>query len=675
MCLGCNDPGGPARCPADMLATLEAKAAARDELADMKRQLEADLALVEYGLMEADPDALRAHLQRTEADWQALEWELGHTADLEPDSLTSADEGDYRAMDEQTLRQTLADRTNCDQYRQLLADRDQARDRMAAAQEDFNAASAAVDDADPDSLETLRLARNELHDSHCDHVVAYTALDGYKNETARVAAALSERSDLPEWKGGTLGAATRVDMPDGSRSWLDAQRSGISGDEVGVIVGEDTFGWSTPTEIKNGKLAPVTDVDVAALEGRRGRTDGPAGRASAWRSTITSEYATDHPQETVMACSGMWRNPEHPHLNVAADAVLSSDGGATVDGLLSSKSSSDASRFTDGLPPSYRAQMASQLHATGLNRGVVAVKIDDQDTRYFPVSVDDPINGQPGGRTIADHQDKLASTWKRWQDEKQNPPGPRPNKSTFGWVKKPGSDKSRDTNRTIAADLAAYRGISQGRATKLIEDGIYQGKTPDKAVRDLYATYDPATNPHRRYVTLDFETSARSAGRGEVIQTGVVVTDGRGVVLERIDELHSIDPRIRDTQGTGRSDIHGITPPMVDGKTPFQQSASYTRVKELLSDPRCSLVAHNAQFEKTMLRANGIGATRVIDTMRLRQRFDHGTVGSTNADFCHANGVEYVNGHNAAADADMTSRALHGFMRRLFNAPPGFGPK
>ena len=185
----------------------------------------------------------------------------------------------------------------------------------------------------------------------------------------------------------------------------------------------------------------------------------------------------------------------------------------------------------------------------------------------------------------------------------------------------------------------------------------------------MYATYDPASHPNRRYVTLDFETSARSAGKGEVIQTGVVVTDGQGNVLERIDELHGIDPRIRNTQGTGQVGIHGITPPMVDGKAPFQQSAAYSRVKELLSDPRCSLVAHNAQFEKTWLRANGIGATRIIDTMRLRQRFDHGTVGSTNADFCAANGVEYLNGHNAAADADMTSRALHGFMRRLFSTP------
>lgn len=669
MCLGCNDPGGPARCPADTLATVEAKTAARDGLLEQKRQIEAELALIEHGLLESDPDQLREHLERTESDRKTLEWELGVIAEKEPAAPASSGPApDFQSMSEQELRAAITDRTTSDEYLELLAARDAARERMAGAQANFDAASAAVADSDPETLEALRLARNTLHDTHCDHVVAYTDLDAYKNATAGAVAELSSRLDLPTWQGQTLGQAGRLDTPDGTREWLAAQQDGIRGDEVGVIIGEDTFGWTTPTAIKNSKLAPITDADVEAHEIASQEHSGPAGRARAWKKVIVDEYACDHPDDTVMLTSGTWRNPDYAHLNVNVDAVLARDG-ENPDGILLSKTVSDASRFDDGIPPSYRAQLASQLRSTGLERGVLAVKIDDRDTRYFTVAVDDPINGQPGGKTIADYDGKLADTWSKWSQAKADPVGPRPNKSTFSWTKNPSSASSLARNETIAADLAAYRGISRDRATKLITDGIYQGKSGDQAVRDLYATYDPASHPNRRYVTLDFETSARSAGKGEVIQTGVVVTDGKGNVLERIDELHGIDPRIRSTQGTGQVGIHGITPPMVEDKPPFQQSAAYSRVKELLSDPRCSLVAHNAQFEKTWLRANGIGTTRVIDTMRLRQRFDHGTVGSTNADFCAANGVEYLNGHNAAADADMTSRALHGFMRRLFSTP------
>lgn len=668
MCLGCNDPGGPARCPADTLATVEAKTAARDGLLEKKRQIVAELALVEHGLLESDPEQLREHLERTESDRKALEWELSDIAEQEPAAPVSDEPPpDFQSMSDQELRATITDRTTSDEYLALLAARDAARERMVSAQANFEAASAVTVD-NPDTLEALRLARNDLHDAHCDHVVAYTDLEAYKNATAGAAAELSSRVDLPTWHGGDLGHAARLATPTGAREWLAAQQNGIRGEEVGVIIGEDTFGWTTPTAIKNSKLTPITDDDVEAHEIARQERSGPAGRARAWKRVVLDEYASDHPEDTVMLASGTWRNPDYEHLNVTVDAVLSRDG-VTPDGVLLSKSVADASRFDDGLPPSYRAQVAAQLRSTGLQRGVLAVKIDDRDTRYFTVAADDPINGQAGGKTIADYDTKLADTWAKWSKAKAAPPGPRPNKSTFAWTKDPTSDTSRARNDTIAADLAAYRGISKDRAAKLISDGIYQGKNPDKAVRDLYATYDPSNHPDRRYVTLDFETSGRSAGKGEVIQTGVVITNGRGEVLERIDELHGIDPRIRNTQGTGQVAIHGITPPMVEGKSPFQQSAAYSRVKELLSDPRCSLVAHNAQFEKTMLRANGIGTTRVIDTMRLRQRFDHGTVGSTNADFCQANGVEYLNGHNAAADADMTSRALHGFMRRLFSTP------
>lgn len=679
MCLAAHEPGGPRQCPSHTKAALEAKEAIRDQLAERVRLYQADLAMINHGLWALNADEAATRLATATANLDAVSAELAELhelSDTQPAHIATTTDLDavrahYATMTTAQLRAEIDTRTTSPQFAELLAARDAARDRKNAAHEAYTAAMRDVDDNDPASLEAARAARNALYDAHCDLQVATVPVEQYKDHTAQAAKALGASLTPTEWDGDTLGALYRYSShPEGSLEWHADRHGRIGGSDVGTLTGEDPTPYRSASDITAAALAPLDHERITADQATTIAATGPLGRGHAWEPVIIDDYATDHPADTVLHTKATWRHPDKEYVNINIDGALSSDGGHTVDGIIDAKTGSDAAAVADGIPPGYRAQMAYYLHNAGLKRGVVAAKIDDGPTRYFSMSVDEPISGQPGGKTIADYDDKLKKVWSSWQNAQANPVGPKPNKGTFGWVKKPGSESSHAKNAAIARDLAAYRGISTKRATQLIDNNIYQGKSADSAVRDLYTSYDPASNPNRRFVTLDFQTNARSAGKGEVIQTGVVVTDGTGKVIERIDALHGIDPRITDLQGTGASDIHRITTEQLGGKPAFQHSPAYGRIKELLADPRCTLVAHNAQFEKTWLRANGIGAPRVIDTMRLHQRFAHGTVGSTNAHFCLDNNVEYVTGHNAAADADMTSRAFHHFTKKLFATTP-----
>lgn len=674
MCRSPHEPGGPRSCPKEPGDTVVAASQRVQELTDLKLELEAELALINSGLLDGDHGQTSQKLAATIDDVTAADITLREAqAAAETVAAHNAASGSGLAhLSDEELQQHIDDRVNADEYTALLAARDDARHRREDTADQYATALAECDDS-PQSLEGLAQARTAAYDAHCAYLEANSPVEEYKDITAQAAVELAGRNPVPEWEGDHLGNCYKQgEYEPGSREWLEARQGGIGGSDVGPILGIDHHGRST-TDIKNSKLTEISDAELEAQALSIQSASGPLGRGHAWEPVIVRQFADENPDLTVMTAKATWRNDDVPYSVVNVDAVLSSDAGKSVDGIFESKTGADASQWADGPPAGYRAQLAQYLHTSGLKYGVIAAKIDDRETRYWRINADDPITDN--GKTIADHQEKLASTWKRWEDERANPPGPRPNKGTFSWVKNPGTASSVEKNATTARDLASYRGISQEKAAGLIQDAVYAGKNPDHAVRDLYSTYDPATDPDRRYVTVDFETNSRSASKGQIIQTGVVVTDGRGKVVERIDSLHGIDARIRDNQGTGATSVHGLTPDMVDGHTPFDQSAQRKRLETLLSDPNTTLVAHNASFEKSWIRAHGIATPRIIDTMRLRQRFDHGTVGSTNQDFCKANGVAYLNAHNAAADADMTSRALHGFMRRLFQTPAGFGPK
>jgi DNA polymerase III epsilon subunit-like protein len=68
--------------------------------------------------------------------------------------------------------------------------------------------------------------------------------------------------------------------------------------------------------------------------------------------------------------------------------------------------------------------------------------------------------------------------------------------------------------------------------------------------------------------------------------------------------------------------VHHITNDMVKDKPPFRGSAAYKKLNELLSDQTNIIVAHNAKFDISMLRNEGIDPPRVICTLKLARFLD-----------------------------------------------------
>jgi exodeoxyribonuclease X len=68
--------------------------------------------------------------------------------------------------------------------------------------------------------------------------------------------------------------------------------------------------------------------------------------------------------------------------------------------------------------------------------------------------------------------------------------------------------------------------------------------------------------------------------------------------------------------------VHHITEKMVEDKPPFAGSDEYDQLRELISDAKNVIVAHNAQFDMRMLNMEGISSTKVICTLKLARHLD-----------------------------------------------------
>ena len=63
--------------------------------------------------------------------------------------------------------------------------------------------------------------------------------------------------------------------------------------------------------------------------------------------------------------------------------------------------------------------------------------------------------------------------------------------------------------------------------------------------------------------------------------------------------------------------VYHITEKMVRDKPPFMESETCDKLRELVSDAKNVIAAHNAQFDMTMLHWEGIFSTRTICTPTL----------------------------------------------------------
>lgn len=677
MCLGVNDPGGPARCSNDACKmrdrALAANQAAHGAVAILSAEDTYDRTMLDSLELQARHQAGDTLTGDELTQLGIIDGPGSPAADsAEIAAVTGADEraAHYKALDQARAeaaaeaaeaRLTARERAASAERADLIAAAEQAQIAEQAAEDQWEQAKNSDDPA------VTAAAHDQLQDAYYNRLVADQALGRYDDITAQYIAAGVTRQP-PPWRQDQLGAAELVtDAAPGTAEHAEALQTGIRGAHVGVAAGaKDDTSKLTVTDAKNATIDPVDpealDRQARQLAGHTGRD----GRAAAYKAHQLNDQALEalDSETSIAATPGVWRNKERPWQTAEIDAVILDDDGQPTSAMLM-RTIDRRHGWPETLPPHLHAEALNALDTTGMSEATVYLSSDDHSDTPHPylVRADEPLAGTKNPVRMPEAREQLAKRWDTWQAEKNNPAGPKLNNGTFTWTKAPKAASGHAKNAAVARDLAAYRGISQQQAHDMIAAEVAAGKKPDDAVRGLYKSYQPTADPDRKYMVFDLETNHLSAGRGEIIQTGAVVMNGRGEVTERIDQLHGIDPRAARTIGTGATDVHRIDYGAVHGRPRFRDSTARARVAELLDDPNTTLVAHNAGFETRYLAAHGIKTDRVIDTMSLSRRFDHNSPGSRLENFTATHGVAYEDAHNAYSDAEMTARALLGFWR------------
>jgi DNA polymerase III epsilon subunit-like protein len=112
------------------------------------------------------------------------------------------------------------------------------------------------------------------------------------------------------------------------------------------------------------------------------------------------------------------------------------------------------------------------------------------------------------------------------------------------------------------------------------------------------------------YILFDTETTGNQE-KDRIIQIGGMIVHGREKI-EVYDELCSTDVPI----SIEAMEVHNITPDIIAGKAPFNQTAFYQKVNEY-NQPENYLIAHNIQFDLGMLKKEGFeNHYTLIDTVR-----------------------------------------------------------
>ncbi len=167
-----------------------------------------------------------------------------------------------------------------------------------------------------------------------------------------------------------------------------------------------------------------------------------------------------------------------------------------------------------------------------------------------------------------------------------------------------------------------------------------------------------------RFAVVDVETSGLSAERHHVLQVGVVVVDGDGVVLDRYSSL--IAPRSRWFFRVGPTKIHGIH--RRDARRAPSGTAVLTELARRMEGAR--FVAHNAPFDLSFLRKASqehgvpLPVNHPLCTLRMSRALDpQRTMSHRLTDLCTRYGVQLLRPHDALADADATAAILPHLLR------------
>jgi DNA polymerase-3 subunit epsilon len=168
----------------------------------------------------------------------------------------------------------------------------------------------------------------------------------------------------------------------------------------------------------------------------------------------------------------------------------------------------------------------------------------------------------------------------------------------------------------------------------------------------------------QRFAVVDVETSGLDPRRHRLLQVGVVVVDGDGVVLERWSSL--VKPRSRWWFRVGPTHIHGITRARARTGDPLAEVLQH--VAASLRGAR--FVAHNASFDVAFLQRAARTAKVALPleaplcTLALSRQLDPDRqLRHRLSDLCARYDVQLLVPHDALADATATAAVLPHLLR------------
>ena len=573
--------------------------------------------------------------------------------------------------DRKEIEYFMAERADRPEFRALLAERDSTRDKAKRLNEEYKLLVEASQKYPDLDYELVRSKGFEALESYEDLQALKRQANDYKDITAPVAAHLSdiiqkneeEKGTWKEYNEETLNNLVATgEFPSGTREWLEQRQAGIGGSDVGKIIGAyEAYASRDYESVLASKLEPISEEEVERQSGGHSEFVGATGRGNAWEQLIAHQYAQNNPDENVTYCKASWKNKENDYQFANFDGLMT-DAEGRPNGILEIKTASDATKWgrtedgLDGVPGGYRAQVLWYAQAAGVDKGAVAVIIDDHDYREYHFTMTPELRAEAASnlQRVDEFVNEVAARKNGTFIEKEKP-------SNKGFGKRALTGTGKDSDDYAFREASVYREESvektRARFNQLCKDNSDETQVRD-ALTQLYV--EKKSNSRKsKIIAIDLETTGTSPTTGRIIEVGISVRKPEGGEEEKYSKLYGIPKKALDGNGTGAVNVHGITAGKIAKKRQFSHSVVQKEVLEKLKSG--ILLAHNASFEVRWLRqhlkgfaeAERRGEIKVLDTMSLSRRFVSETANNKLKSFVEHFGVPYANAHRAYNDAEM----------------------
>lgn len=500
------------------------------------------------------------------------------------------------------------------------------------------------------------------------HDLAKMLADENLNVAAKLAHHLEQvdgYDTISSWQGESLGPEGIVpggEFETGSREWLEFRQGGFGGSDIAGTNAHDRYRFNNVRDIWDSKVLPISESQVRQQEKGQEVFDDPMSRGNAFENFVGHLYGVKNPDVQLLHNKSTWVK-EGSDARINYDILTCDDGTGVPNGCLEIKTASKAENWgpegggIDDVPEGYGIQLLSQMRMAGFSKGAIAVLIDGNDHRTYHVEMT-PELAKKADEYMNNTQDmydnaKLARAGK-----------PHTQPDEVAW--KSSTDFSATIKKTTDVDankMVHFRELSliQGQeisdVVKDYEKRISQnGGDANAAMKSMYQDIKPTDTS--KFIGIDIETTGLSPTKSRIIEMGITGDN-------KVNELYSMDDLHQRIYGTGAEEVHNISVKDIQGKPRISDpEVTSDLLDKLTSGP--PIVAHNARFEKTFLRAHLKGFTNAesegkihfIDTKNVAKYGMPHLDRNRLQDFVEDAGMEYANAHRAYVDAEMMMDAF-----------------